>query len=78
MARPSVGKEAGCNNARCYERHRPEQTLLYRRVEQHYPAFAKAMEAQDKSLQDAWRTTAWMQEVAQYRSNCRKRRTAGG
>ncbi len=32
------------------ERHRPEQTLLYRLVEQHYPEFADAMAAQGKPL----------------------------
>jgi hypothetical protein len=28
-----------------YTQHRPEQTLLYRLVEQHYPAFVAAREA---------------------------------
>ncbi len=31
-----------------YERHRPEQTLLYQIVERHYPDFLSAMEAQDR------------------------------
>ena len=36
--------------ARGYARHRPEQTLLYQIVEQHYPDFLSAMEAQDRPL----------------------------
>lgn len=35
-----------------YQRHRPEQTLLYRIVEQHYPVFAEHMAAQGRSLPD--------------------------
>jgi ribosomal protein S27E len=33
-----------------YARHRPEQTLLYRLVEQHYPALLAAREAAGRSL----------------------------
>src|SRR5690606_24305806 len=33
-----------------YFRHRPEETLLYRLVEEHYPAFAAAREAADRPL----------------------------
>ena len=33
-----------------YQRHRPEQTVLYRIVEQHYPAFLAHLAEQDKSL----------------------------
>lgn len=33
-----------------YERHRPEQTLLYQIIERHYPDFLAAMEAQDRPL----------------------------
>ncbi len=33
-----------------YERHRPEQTLLYQLVEQYYPAFVAELAAQDKEL----------------------------
>jgi hypothetical protein len=33
-----------------YERHRPEQTLLYQIIEQHYPDFLSAMDAQDRPL----------------------------
>ena len=34
---PSPGKE-GLGHA-TYERHRPEQTLLYQLIEKHYPGF---------------------------------------
>jgi len=33
-----------------YERHRPEQTLLYQIVEQYYPEFLAQMEAHGRSL----------------------------
>lgn len=33
-----------------YERHQPEQTLLYRLVEQHYPAFKATLEARGQYL----------------------------
>ncbi|GMQ83903.1 MAG: hypothetical protein BMS9Abin06_0649 [Gammaproteobacteria bacterium] len=33
-----------------YQRHRPEQTLLYRIVEQYYPAFAAQLAAQGAVL----------------------------
>jgi hypothetical protein len=33
-----------------YERHRPEQTLLYRPMEKHYHALVEQMEIQGKSL----------------------------
>ena len=33
-----------------YERHRPEQTLLYRLIEKHYPALVEQLEVQGKSL----------------------------
>lgn len=33
-----------------YKRHRPEQTLLYQIIEQHYPAFREVMAAQGKPL----------------------------
>ena len=47
MAQAPAGKEASTGHGvRNYERHRPEQTLLYRLVEQHYPEFADAMAAQ--------------------------------
>ena len=33
-----------------YERHHPEQTLLYQLVEKHYPALVEQLEIQGKSL----------------------------
>jgi len=33
-----------------YERHRPEDTLLYQLVEKHYPALVEQLEFQGKSL----------------------------
>ncbi len=33
-----------------YQRHRPEQTLLYRIVEAYYPAFAACLAAQGREL----------------------------
>ena len=35
-----------------YQRHQPEKTLLYRIVEQHYPAFLTHQEAEGKTLPD--------------------------
>jgi hypothetical protein len=33
-----------------YQRHRPEQTLLYQIIERHYPQFRDVAAAQDKPL----------------------------
>lgn len=33
-----------------YQRHRPEKTLLYRIVEEYYPAFAMYVSTQDREL----------------------------
>ena len=33
-----------------YERHRPEQTLLYQLIEEHYPALIEQLDAQGKNL----------------------------
>jgi hypothetical protein len=33
-----------------YERHRPEETRLYRLVEQHYPALVEHLAGQGKAL----------------------------
>jgi hypothetical protein len=33
-----------------YSRHRPEETLLYRLVEEHYPVFAAEREAAGRAL----------------------------
>lgn len=35
-----------------YQRHRPEQTLLYRIIEQHYPVFVDCMTGQGRLLPD--------------------------
>ena len=35
-----------------YARHRPERTLLYQLVEQHYPAFRELRAAADRPLPD--------------------------
>ena len=35
-----------------YQRHRPEQTLLYRIVEEYYPAFAGHLAEQGRELPD--------------------------
>lgn len=40
----------GPSNAYLYQRHRPEQTLLYRLVEQHYPTFRSHLAAQGRDL----------------------------
>lgn len=38
------------NHSHTYQRHRPEQTLLYQLVEQHYPEFKEMLSQQGKSL----------------------------
>ena len=38
-----------------YERHHPEQTLLYQLVEKHYPTLIEELDAQSKSLPELWR-----------------------
>ncbi len=40
----------GKDDAGRYQRHRPEQTLLYRIVDEVYPAFAALMAKQDRAL----------------------------
>jgi len=40
----------GDRSAGRYQRHRPEQTLLYRIVEQHYPAFTAHLAEQGRGL----------------------------
>ena len=44
----SPGKDAP--GRATYERHRPEQTLLYQLIEKHYPALIEQLDAQGKSL----------------------------
>ena len=51
MAYASAGREALLGaDARRYERHRPEQTLLYQLVEQYYPAFVAALAAEGREV----------------------------
>jgi len=45
QGRDGLGKNA-------YERHQPEQTLLYQLVEAHYPALVDQLAQQGKSLPD--------------------------
>jgi ribosomal protein S27E len=47
-----VGKDARAGAARAgeYALHRPEQTLLYRLVEQYYPAFVEHLAARERRL----------------------------
>lgn len=47
-----------------YQRHRPEQTLLYQIIERHYPEFRDVMAMQGKTL-----STHVQQEFADY-LNC--------
>ena len=46
---PPAGTHAG-EGAPAYARHRPEQTLLYRLVEEHYPAFVTRLAAEGRTL----------------------------
>ena len=41
-----------CAPAPRYERHRPEQTLLYQIVDKHYPDFLAQLAAEDRFLPD--------------------------
>ena len=46
-----AGRQTGAGKrAPAYERHRPESTLLYRLVEQHYPAFEARLTAEGRAL----------------------------
>ena len=49
LVRP-LGKEAA--GGVCYQRHRPEETLLYELIEQHYPVLVDHLAEQGKSLPD--------------------------
>ena len=37
-----------------YERHRPEQTLLYQVIAQHYPAFVARLTAEGRYQRDVY------------------------
>ena len=49
-AASALGASAPDSAAPHYQRHRPEQTLLYQLIEQHYPAFAAHLAEQGTSL----------------------------
>jgi len=51
MEQLSAGMAASVG-APAYERHRPEKTLLYQLVEQHYPEFVTQLTAEGKVLPD--------------------------
>ena len=46
----SLARNAAASQSSNYERHQPEQTLLYQLVEQHYPALKASLEAQGQNL----------------------------
>jgi ribosomal protein S27E len=46
----SLARNAAASQSPNYERHPPEQTLLYQLVEQHYPALKASLEAQGQNL----------------------------
>jgi hypothetical protein len=51
MAHNAGARTAGeVGSTGCYQRHRPEQTLLYRIIEQHYPAFTAHLAQQGREL----------------------------
>ena len=52
MAGIPAGTDAGSisGEAEYYERHRPEQTLLYQIIDQHYPVFSALMAEQGREL----------------------------
>jgi len=49
---PQPGGHPAPGSSPRYQRHQPEKTLLYRIVEQHYPAFLAHQEAEGKTLPD--------------------------
>jgi len=49
---PGLGGQASSGPAARYHRHQPETTLLYRIVEQHYPAFLAYLDAEGRVLPD--------------------------
>ena len=52
MAQAAAPAHAGSAGAPRYARHRPEQTLLYRIIAQHYPAFVELLAGQGRPLPD--------------------------
>ena len=51
-----VAKEAGREDTSKYERHKPEQTLLYQIIKKHYPQFLEHMAQQGNELPKYVRT----------------------
>ena len=49
MAKATAHKESAAPRPR-HERHRPEQTLLYRIIDRHYPEFLACMAEQGRPL----------------------------
>ncbi len=47
---PVKADASGIKNHRHYERHCPEQSLLYQTVEKYYPDFLEQLAGQGKSL----------------------------
>lgn len=47
----AAGMATWDRDAGCYQRHRPEQTLLYQIVEEYYPAFMAHMVSQGRDCQ---------------------------
>ena len=45
-----MARAATAGSSARYERHQPEETLLYQLVQQHYPAFKASLEAQGQNL----------------------------
>ncbi len=46
----SLAQSTEALNGVCYERHRPEQTLLYQLVNEYYPQFIEQLTLQGKTL----------------------------
>ncbi len=55
-----------------YQRHKPEQTLLYQIIEHHYPEFQTLMEAHDCMDAGARVTQEQLPQIAHYLNMCNK------
>lgn len=54
MSQHATARTADPGAAVChYQRHRPEQSLLYRLIEQYYPALVEHLAAQDRSFPES-------------------------
>jgi len=47
---PAMARKADVRKVRAYERRRPEHTLLYQLIEEHYPRFLEPLATQGRSL----------------------------